>query len=120
MWKYYYRLVNTNCSYTVEPLNSLVSYTQRFHCSLIKTVERLIENPPRKGQHLYKGHFQYPQKCICNTFSISKKRRTSLQGTEWLVPKCPVLRGPTVVVLLLLHYLTHTHTCITVKVVIFK
>ena len=45
------------------------------------------KDPPRKGQPLYKGHFQHPQKCICNTFSTSEIRTTSLQGTKWPVPK---------------------------------
>ncbi len=56
----------------------------------ISTVEPLIQDPPRKGQLLYKGHFQYPQKCICNTFLISEK------GTEYLIPKCPLLGRSTV------------------------
>ncbi len=46
------------------------------------TVEHLIKDSPRKGQPLYKGHFQYPQKCICNTFSTFQKRTASLQGTK--------------------------------------
>ncbi len=31
------------------------------------------KNPPRKGQPLYKEHFQYPQKCICNTIELPKR-----------------------------------------------
>ncbi len=63
---------------------------------MIQWFEPLIKDPPRKGQPLYKGHFQHPQKCICNTFSTSEKRTASLQGTKWLVPKRPLLRGSTV------------------------
>ncbi len=33
-------------------------------------------------------------KYICNTLSTSEKRTASLQGTQWLVPKCPLLGGP--------------------------
>ena len=29
-----------------------------------------MKDPPRKGHR----HFQYPQKCICNTFSTSEKK----------------------------------------------
>ncbi len=32
---------------------------------VIITVEPLIKDPPRKGQPLYKGHFQCPQLCTC-------------------------------------------------------
>ncbi len=59
------------------------------------TVEPLIKDPSRKGQPLYKGHFQYPQNCIYmyNSFSTSEKRTAFLQGTKWLIPKCPLLGG---------------------------
>ncbi len=50
----------------------------------------------RKGQPLYKEHLQYPQKYICNAFSTFEKRTASLQGTKWMVPKCPLLRGSTI------------------------
>ena len=46
------------------------------------TVESLIKDPLRKGQPLYKGHFQYSQTCICNTFSTFEKRTDSLKGTK--------------------------------------
>ncbi len=40
--------------------------------AIVYTVEPLIKDPLRRGQPLYKGHFQYPQECIwqaiCNTF----------------------------------------------------
>ncbi len=57
------------------------------------TVEPPIKDPPRKGQPLYKGHFQYPQKCICNNyiFNFRKEKQPPLQETKLLVPKCPLL-----------------------------
>ncbi len=46
------------------------------------TVEPPIEDPLRKGQPLYKGHFQYHQKCTCNnSFSTSEKRTAFVEGT---------------------------------------
>ncbi len=56
------------------------------------TVEPLIKDPPRKGQPLFKRQSPYLLKCTCtcNTFSASKNRTSSLQGTKWLVPMCPL------------------------------
>ncbi len=48
--------------------------------SNVITVEPLIKNPPRKGQPLYKGHFQYPQECICNTFQPPKRGQPPYKG----------------------------------------
>ena len=52
--------------------------------SSINTVEPLIKDPPRKGQPLYKGYFQYPQKCTCickcNTFQFPKRGQPPYKG----------------------------------------
>ncbi len=67
---------------------------------LLNSEKPLIKDPSSKGQPLYKGHFQYPQSIYAIHFNIQKKglkRAASLQGTKWLVPKCPLLRGFTVV-----------------------
>ncbi len=63
---------------------------------IIITLEPLIKAPLRKGQPLYKGHFQYPQKCICNTFSTSEKRTVSVQ---WLVPKVSFTRCSSLIII---------------------
>ncbi len=44
------------------------------------TVEPLIKDPPRKGQPLYKGHFQHPQECICNTFQPPSRGQPPYKG----------------------------------------
>ncbi len=44
------------------------------------TVEPLIKDPPRKGRPPYKGHFQYPQKCIRNTFQPPKRGQPPYKG----------------------------------------
>ncbi len=44
------------------------------------TVEPLIKDSPIKGQPLYKGHFQYPYKCICNTFQLPKRGQPPYKG----------------------------------------
>ncbi len=40
---------------------------------------------------------------IPNTFSTSEKRTASLQGTKWLVPKCPLLKE--VLLYMYLHFI---------------
>ena len=46
------------------------------------TVEPLIKDPLRRGQPLYKGHLQYPQKCICNTFESNLPTRDKMAGPK--------------------------------------
>ncbi len=54
-------------------------YTQAYnihvHVHVQCTVKPLIKDPPRKGQLLYKGHFQYAQNCTCNTISFFNLRK---------------------------------------------
>ncbi len=80
----------------------------------VNTVEPLIKDSPSKGQPLYKGHFQYPQKSICNTLSTSEKRSTSIQGT---------MAGPNVSLPRRLHcirYISYGYLVIVTIIIIFN
>ncbi len=83
--------------------------------SLWTTVEPLLKYPPRKGQPLYKGHFQYPQGCICNKFQPPKRGQPPYKGQNGWSQSVPYSEVPlyyqdsgvhiltTHIVLLLLH-----------------
>ncbi len=66
---------------------------------LVNTVEPLIKDPSRKGQLSTRDTSNIPKSVYAIHFN-SEKRTTSLQGTKWLVPNCPLLGGFT----LLLNY----------------
>ncbi len=79
------------------------------------TVEPLIKDLLRKGQPLYKGHFQYPQECICNTFQPPKRGQPPYKGQNGWSQRVPYLE-----VQLYMHkcmqrvYVSHSlggHTC---------
>ena len=69
-------------------------YIQTIHaCSI---VEPLIKDPPKKGTTSIHRILPISLKVYMQFFSTSEKRTASLQGTQCLVPNCPLLRGSTV------------------------
>ncbi len=60
------------------------------------------KDPLRKGQPLYKGNLStkdtsnIPKSVYATHFQLPKRGQPPLQGTKWLVPKCPFLGGSTV------------------------
>jgi len=60
------------------------------------TVEPPIKDPPRTGQPPNKGHHSRTLSHSISTFLTFEKGTTSLQGTNQLVPKCPLFGGSTV------------------------
>ncbi len=57
-------------------------------CPIVKILNSNTVEPPRKGQPLNKGQFQYHQKCIW--FSTSENRTASLQRDKIVGPKVPL------------------------------
>ena len=68
----------------------------------VYTVKPLIKDPPRKGQPLYKGHFQYPQKCIyAIRFNFRKEDNLPTRRNKMAGPKVVFIRRfPLYIVLL--------------------
>ncbi len=60
------------------------------------------KGPFEKGTTSLQGTLPISLKEYMQYISTSKKRTTSLQGTKWLVPKCPLLGGSTI----------HVHVCV--------
>ena len=57
--------VSLCCIFKIDRCACTCIYTCICRCLFVTyTVEPLIKDPLRKGQPLYKGHFQYPRKCI--------------------------------------------------------
>ena len=56
------------------------------------TVKPLIKDPPRKGQPLYNGHFQYPQEC--NTFQPPKRGQPPYKGQNGWSQSVPYSEVP--------------------------
>ncbi len=72
----------------------IVTSTFRSTSTMLCIPYTLIKDPPRKGQPPYKGCSSGP---LSRTFLTAKKRTTSQQRTKWLIPRCPLFGGSTVV-----------------------
>ncbi len=60
------------------------------------------KGPSKKGTTSEQRTLLISAKLYMQYISTSEKRTASLQGTKWLIPKCPLLRGSTVCTILLL------------------
>ncbi len=58
------------------------------------------KEPSEKGTTSLQRTLPISPRVYMQYISFSEKRTTTLQGTKWLVPKCPLLGGSTVYVII--------------------
>ena len=61
-----YMVYNRYTRYCIHSLHYFINQPLKIGVSPCAVTREIIQwnDPPRKGQPLYKGHFPYPQKCI--------------------------------------------------------
>ena len=93
---------------------------------IIVTVEPPIKDPLRRGHNknnlstndtLQSPNVHFPIFLI--RFEPSKEQTTSLQKPKWLAPTCPLFRGSTVLIIIIIIYHLCLHVLIKLCVVSF-